>query len=83
MEVYPTQVKGQRWYHPWEAMYGMVKGVMTMGYLLLWTLALSTPDKVQTCKCVGVWKVMCNVGVGKVMCQCEWVWKVMCKCLGV
>ena len=64
-------------------MYGMVKGVTTMGYLLLWTLALSTPDKVQTCKSVGVWKVMCNVGVGKVMCQCEWVWKVMCRCVGV
>ena len=43
-------------------MYGMIKGVTKMGYLLLWTLALSTPDKVQTCKCVGVWKVMCNMG---------------------
>ena len=34
-------------------------------------LALATPDKVQTCKCVGVWKVICKcVRVGKVMCQC-------------
>ena len=46
-------------------------------------LALSTPDKVHTCKSVGVWKVVCNVLVGKVMCQCEWVWKVMCRCVGV
>ena len=30
LEVYPTQVKGQGWYQPWEAMYGMVKGVTTM-----------------------------------------------------
>ena len=30
LEVYPTQVKGQGWCHPWEAMYGMVKGVTTM-----------------------------------------------------
>ena len=59
------------------------KGCDDNGYLLLWTLALSTPDKVQMCECVGVWKVMCNVGVRKVMCQCEWVWKVMCKCVGV
>ena len=51
--------------------------------VLQWSLALSTPNKVQTCKSVGVWKVMCNVGVGKVMCQCEWVWKVMCRCVGV
>ena len=36
-------------------------------------LALATPDKVRTCKCVGVWKVMC---------QCVGVWKVMCKCVG-
>ena len=64
-------------------MYGMVKGVTTMGYLLLWTLALSTPDKVHTCKFVGVWKVMCNVVVGKVMSQCEWVWKVMCRCVAI
>ena len=64
-------------------MYGMVNGVTTMGYLMVWRLALSTPDKVQTCKSMGVWKVMCNVRVGKVMCQCEWVWKVMCRCVGV
>ena len=55
-------------------MYGMVNGVTIMGYLMLWRLALWTPDKVQTCKSVRVWKVMCNVRVGKVMCQCEWVW---------
>ena len=49
----------------------MVKGVMTMCYLLVWMLALATPDKVRTCKCVGLWKVMCKcVGVGKVMCHC-------------
>ena len=83
LEVYPTQVKGQRWYHLWDAMYEMVNGVTTMGYLMLRRLALSTPDKVQTCKSVGVWKVMCNVRLGKVMCQCEWVWKVMCRCVGV
>ena len=43
-------------------------------YLMLWRLALWTPDKVHTSKSVGVWKVMCNVRAGKVMCQCEWVW---------
>ena len=83
LKVYPTQVKGQRWYHLWDAMYEMVNGVTTVGYLMLWRLALSTPDKVHTCKSVGVWKVMCNVRVGKVMRQCEWVWKVMCRCVGV
>ena len=80
LEVYPTQVIGQRWYHVWDAMYEMVNAVTTVGYLML---ALSTPDKVQTCKSVGVWKVMCNVRVGKVMRQCKWVWKVMCRCVGV
>ena len=30
LRVYPTQVKGQRQCHPWEAIYGMVKGVTTM-----------------------------------------------------
>ena len=83
LEVYPTQVIGQRWYHLWDAMYEMVNAVTTVGYLMLWRLALSTPDKVQTCKSVGVWKVMCNVRVGKVMRQCECVWKVMCRCVGV
>ena len=83
LEVYPTQVKGQRWYHLWDAMYGLVNGVTTMGYLMVWRLALSTPDKVKTCKSVGERKVMCNVRVGKVMCQCEWVWKVMCMCVWV
>ena len=65
-------------------MFGMVKGVTSMSYLPVWMLALVTPDKVQSCKCVGVWKVMCKcVGVGKVMCQCVGVWKVMCQCVGV
>ena len=71
-EVYPTQVIGQRWYHLWDAMYEMVNAVTTVGYLMLWRLTLSTPDK-----------VMCNVRVGKVMRQCKWVWKVMCRCVGV
>ena len=54
LEVYPTQVIGQRWYHLWDAMYEMVNAVTTVGYLMLWRLALSTPDKVQTCKSMGV-----------------------------
>ena len=79
MEVYPTRVKGLGWCHPWEAMYGMVKGVTSMSFLPVWMLARATSDKVQSCKCVGVWQVMCKcVGVGKVMCQCVGVWKVMC-----
>ena len=52
LEVYPTQVIGQRWYHVWDAIYEMVNAVTTVGYLMLWRLALSTPDKVQTCKSV-------------------------------
>ena len=84
LEVYPTQVIGQRWYHLWDAMYEILNAVTTVGYLMLWRLALSTPDKVQTCKSVGVWKVMRQCEwVGKVMRQCEWVWKVMCRCVGV
>ena len=40
LEVYPTQVKGQRWYHLWDAMYEMVNGVTTVGYLMLWNLGV-------------------------------------------
>ena len=43
LEVYPTQVIGQRWYHLWDPMYEMVNVVTTVGYLMLWRLALSTP----------------------------------------